>query len=146
MMVATEWYQGVSPSWPAPAGAVLAVALIVCDLESTLSRNTWRRPQPRDRRYLTALIGWGYQPSDVERLILAEPKINTPVRASKASRSKASRPRKRRTPNPATTRATRWWRNEEVGHDWGDCPGTELFLAAVAARVEQAQVGPGGVA
>ena len=32
-----------------------------------------RRPNDRDRRYLTALIGWGYQPSDVERLILAQP-------------------------------------------------------------------------
>jgi len=30
-----------------------------------------RRPSDRDHRYLSALIGWGYQPSDVERLILA---------------------------------------------------------------------------
>jgi hypothetical protein len=52
---------------------MLAVALIVCEWESTLSRNTWRRPTERDRRYLTALIRWGYQPSDVERLILDQP-------------------------------------------------------------------------
>ena len=32
-----------------------------------------RHPGERDRRYLTALIEWGYQPSDVEQLILATP-------------------------------------------------------------------------
>jgi ParB family chromosome partitioning protein len=31
-----------------------------------------RSPKERDRRYLTALIGWGYQPSDVEQLVLAD--------------------------------------------------------------------------
>jgi len=41
---------------------MLALALIVCEWESTTSRNTWRHPGERDRRYLTALIGWGYKP------------------------------------------------------------------------------------
>ena len=36
-----------------------------------------RHPGGRDRRYLTALIGWGNQPSDVERLILAQPEAAT---------------------------------------------------------------------
>ncbi len=49
------------------------MALLVCEWESGTSRNTWRRPTARDERYLTALIAWGYQPSDVERLILAQP-------------------------------------------------------------------------
>jgi len=31
-----------------------------------------RHPGERDRRYLTALIGWGYKPSDVEQLVLAD--------------------------------------------------------------------------
>ena len=52
---------------------MLALALIVCEWESTLTRDTWRRPGDRDRRYLNALIGWGYKPSEVERLILAQP-------------------------------------------------------------------------
>ena len=30
-----------------------------------------RHPKERDRRYLSALIDWGYKPSDIERLILA---------------------------------------------------------------------------
>ena len=51
---------------------MIAVALLVCEWESGTSRNTWRRPTARDERYLTALIAWGYQPSDVERLILAQ--------------------------------------------------------------------------
>ncbi len=51
---------------------MLALALIVGEWESTTSRNTWRHPGERDRRYLTALIGWGYKPSDVEQLVLAD--------------------------------------------------------------------------
>ena len=51
---------------------MIAVGLLVCDWETAISRETWRSPKERDRRYLTALIGWGYQPSDVERLILAD--------------------------------------------------------------------------
>ena len=58
---------------------MLALALLVCEWESTTSRNTWRRPSDRDRRYLSALIGWGYQPSDVERLILAQPEPTEPT-------------------------------------------------------------------
>ena len=67
---------------------MLALALLVCEWESATSRNTWRRPSDRDRRYLTALIGWGYQPSDVERLILAQPEPTEPKpsRPSRPSR------------------------------------------------------------
>ena len=52
---------------------MLALAFLVCEWESRTSRTTWRHPGERDRRYLTALIEWGYQPSDVEQLILATP-------------------------------------------------------------------------
>ncbi len=45
---------------------MLAVGLLVCEWESGTSRNTWRHPSERDRRYLAALIRWGYQPSEVE--------------------------------------------------------------------------------
>ena len=80
-------YWGVTAQVEAKAAAanprqvlMLAVALIVCEWESTTSRDTWRRPSDRDRRYLTALIAWGYQPSDVEHLILAEPEpVTEPV-------------------------------------------------------------------
>lgn len=36
-----------------------------------------RQPAARDRRYLTALTGWGYKPSEVEQLMLAEPALRT---------------------------------------------------------------------
>ena len=49
---------------------MLALALLVCEWESGTSRNTWRHPTERDRRYLAALIQWGYQPSEVEQFIL----------------------------------------------------------------------------
>jgi len=32
-----------------------------------------RRPGERDRRYLAALVEWGYKPSDVEQLVLTPP-------------------------------------------------------------------------
>lgn len=32
-----------------------------------------RHPGERDRRYLAALIEWGYKPSDVEQLVLTPP-------------------------------------------------------------------------
>jgi len=32
-----------------------------------------RRPGERDRRYLAALVQWGYKPSDVEQLVLTPP-------------------------------------------------------------------------
>ncbi len=76
-------YWGVTSKIEARANAaaprqvlMLALALIVCEWESTLNRNTWRRPADRDRRYLNALIGWGYKPSDVERLIIAQPEAD----------------------------------------------------------------------
>ena len=66
---------------------MLALALLVCEWESTTSRNTWRRPSDRDRRYLSALIGWGYQPSDVERLTLAQPEPTKPDNTAEQTES-----------------------------------------------------------
>ena len=84
-------YWGVTAQVEAKADAanprqvlMLAVALIVREWEFTTSRNTWRAPSGRDRRVLTALIGWGYQPSDVERLILVQPGPVEPVAAKDA--------------------------------------------------------------
>ncbi len=41
---------------------MLALALLVCEWESRTSRDTWRRPGERDRRYLAALVQWGTSP------------------------------------------------------------------------------------
>ena len=57
---------------PPRQAVMLALALLVCEWESGTSRNTWRHPSERDRRYLGALIQWGYQPADVEQLILTD--------------------------------------------------------------------------
>ncbi len=56
---------------------MLALALLVCEWESRTGRETWRRPGARDRRYLAALVEWGYQPSDVERIVLTPPAAPT---------------------------------------------------------------------
>jgi ParB family chromosome partitioning protein len=86
---------------------MLALAVLVCEWESTTSRNTRRHPSDRDRRHLTALIGWGYKPSDVERLILSEPVGTVPCRSRTAVPRRATPSRatpSRATPSRATPR------------------------------------------
>ena len=46
----------------APPGAHVRLALLVSQWESTTSRNTWRRPSDRDRRYLSALTAGATSP------------------------------------------------------------------------------------
>lgn len=55
---------------PARAG-VLALGLLLGGLEGTVDRGAWRRPTAAHQAYFTALQGWGYELSEVERLILA---------------------------------------------------------------------------
>lgn len=54
---------------PARAG-VLTLGLLLGGLESTVSRDAWRRPTAAHQAYFTALRDWGYPLSDVERLVL----------------------------------------------------------------------------
>ncbi|WP_372667943.1 ParB/RepB/Spo0J family partition protein [Amycolatopsis kentuckyensis] len=46
------------------------LVLTLCAIEDDLSRNTWRNPWGPGREYMTALIGWGYPASDVERKVV----------------------------------------------------------------------------
>ena len=38
--------------------------------EASTSVQTWRNPSAWDARIMTALAGWGYQPSEVEQLLI----------------------------------------------------------------------------
>jgi ParB family chromosome partitioning protein len=52
---------------------VVALGMILAAYEDAWSTDTWRRPSPADVRYLMFLMANGYQPSDVEQLILGAP-------------------------------------------------------------------------
>jgi ParB family transcriptional regulator, chromosome partitioning protein len=51
---------------------VIALGIILAALEGSITREAWRTPQPPDKRYLRFLITLGYQPSDVEHLVLGQ--------------------------------------------------------------------------
>jgi len=48
------------------------LAAVAAAWEDSIGKHTWRTPTQWDARMLGALIEWGYQPSDVERLLLGE--------------------------------------------------------------------------
>jgi ParB family chromosome partitioning protein len=54
---------------PARAG-VLTLGLLLGGLESTVTRDAWRRPTAAHQAYFTALGDWGYPLSEVEQLVI----------------------------------------------------------------------------
>jgi ParB family chromosome partitioning protein len=52
---------------------VVAPGLVLAAYEDAWSTDTWRRPSPVDARYLMFLMTNGYNPSEVEQLILGAP-------------------------------------------------------------------------
>jgi ParB family transcriptional regulator, chromosome partitioning protein len=49
---------------------VIALALVLSAYEDHTSVETWRRSTSEDREYLSRLIEWGYEPSDIEAGVL----------------------------------------------------------------------------
>lgn len=54
------------------AATVTTLAAIVAAWEATTGKHSWRNPTAWDARVLGALVEWGYQPSEVERILLGE--------------------------------------------------------------------------
>jgi ParB family chromosome partitioning protein len=52
---------------------VVALGLVLAAHEDAWTTDTWRRPTPADARYLGYLVANGYQPSEVEQLVLGTP-------------------------------------------------------------------------
>ncbi len=52
------------------AATMTTLAAVLAAWEDSTSTHTWRSPSPWDARVLAALMEWGYEPSDVERLLL----------------------------------------------------------------------------
>jgi ParB family chromosome partitioning protein len=80
-----RWYRGCRPH-PLAAAAhaattaratILTLAMLLAALEDGTSNDTWRRPSPESAAYLATLAGWGYELSQVEQLLHAEPAHTT---------------------------------------------------------------------
>jgi len=59
-----------SPANP-KAATMTTLAAVVAAWEDSTGKQTWRQPSAWDGRVLAALSEWGYQPSEVERLLTA---------------------------------------------------------------------------
>ena len=46
------------------------LAAVIAAWEDSTGKHTWRNPSAWDARVLGALIGWGYEPSEIESLLL----------------------------------------------------------------------------
>ena len=55
------------------AATMTTLAAVVTAWEASTGKHTWRNPNPWDARVLGALTTWGYEPSEVESLLLASP-------------------------------------------------------------------------
>lgn len=54
------------------AATMTTLAAVVAAWEATTGKHSWRNPTAWDARVLGALVEWGYQPSEVERILLGE--------------------------------------------------------------------------
>ena len=54
------------------AATMTMLAAVVAAWEATTGKHSWRNPTAWDARVLGALVEWGYQPSEVERILLGE--------------------------------------------------------------------------
>ncbi len=54
------------------AATMTTLAAVVAAWEATTGKHSWRNPSAWDARVLGALVEWGYQPSEVERILLGE--------------------------------------------------------------------------
>jgi ParB family chromosome partitioning protein len=52
--------------------AMTVLAAVLAAWEDSTGKQTWRNPTGWDARVLGALAEWGYQPSEVERILLGE--------------------------------------------------------------------------
>lgn len=55
---------------------MVLLAAVLAAWEDGLTANAWRSPNKWDGRILTAMMGWGYQPSEVEQLLLPTPAVD----------------------------------------------------------------------
>lgn len=62
---------GAKASTP-KAAIMVTLAAVVSAWEATTGKHSWRNPTAWNARVLGALVEWGYQPSEVERILLGK--------------------------------------------------------------------------
>lgn len=71
------------------AATMTTLAAVVAAWEATTGKHSWRNPTAWDARVLGALVEWGYQPSEVERILLGEEPQSSTEASDEASDSAA---------------------------------------------------------
>ena len=75
---------------PTPKAATMTtLAAVVAAWEATTGKHSWRNPTAWDARVLGALVEWGYQPSEVELILLGEEPQSSTEASDEASDSAA---------------------------------------------------------
>jgi ParB family chromosome partitioning protein len=64
------------------AATMTTLAAVVTAWEATTGKHSWRNPSHWDARVLGALTEWGYEPSEVERILLGEEPASVEADAS----------------------------------------------------------------
>ena len=71
------------------AATMTTLAAVVAAWDATTGKHSWRNPTAWDARVLGALVEWGYQPSEVERILLGEEPQSSTEASDEASDSAA---------------------------------------------------------
>ncbi|MFC7501543.1 nuclease, partial [Nocardioides sp. GCM10030258] len=72
------------------AATMTTLAAVVSAWEATTGKHSWRNPSHWDARMLGALMEWGYEPSEVERILLGEEPASVEAEATDETDSEAS--------------------------------------------------------
>ena len=62
---------------PSTKPETVTLATMITAYEGNIDRTSWRNRHSDTRYYLTELMAWGYEPSDVEKIILTDPDTPT---------------------------------------------------------------------
>ncbi|BCW12980.1 hypothetical protein NtRootA4_41150 (plasmid) [Arthrobacter sp. NtRootA4] len=62
---------------PTTKPETVTLATMITAYEANIDRTSWRSRNSDTRYYLTELTAWGYEPSDVEKIILTDPTTET---------------------------------------------------------------------
>ena len=83
------------------AATITTLAAVLAAWEDSIGKHTWRNPNDWDDRVLSALIEWGYEPSEVESLLLdEEPRASRPMPPTTPATRPATAPPDRSSPPP----------------------------------------------
>ncbi|MGP0224044.1 ParB/RepB/Spo0J family partition protein [Paenarthrobacter sp. NCHU4564] len=75
---------------PTTKPETVTLATMITAYEANIDRTSWRSRNSDTRYYLTQLTAWGYEPSDVETIILTNPTTETEETAEGADETEAA--------------------------------------------------------